>query len=206
MVDQGSGSVRSFNVINAKFINDGRAEDEDEATFEFGGFVVKSIYERNDKEGNLIGYRLEVGQANYNDTNANIIKFDIDKTDTGIAQAIEANYLPGSTVSFSGEISYKVRTETVQEQVAFGDPVTKTRVFSDKVYRIKGGNEPLDEDNPNFYTPEECRTLVDAWKKDNEDKVAKAAEANAPAEAAQAAPANSGAAKLNSMTRMQSLI
>lgn len=204
MVDQSSGSIRAFNTISAKFINELRGDEPDCATFEFNGFVVKELYERRNKEDELYGYRIEVGQSNYNDTMLQVLRFDVDKNDVNIATAIQANYLTGMTVTFYGTLSQITRTETKVEETAFGDPVSKTKVYTDRAYRIKSGNQPLDEGDPNAYTMDEINSFIEAYKKDNETRIEKAK--NGGEEAAPAASTSPAAAAMNRMTRMQSLI
>ena len=163
MVSQ-SGSVIHFNEVYLKFINPARTDMEEGATFEFGGFVVKEIYERTNKDGDLIGYRFEVAQGNYNDTNMSVIRFDVDKNDLGIVEAIQSSYLAGSTIEINGTITYLTTVETKTEQVAFGEPVVKTFTKSEKSFRVTGGKEPVDMDAPDAYTEEVIRTLVNAYK------------------------------------------
>jgi hypothetical protein len=122
------------------------------------------VYERKTKEDELLGYRIEIAQANYNYTNMSVIRFDIDKNDLLIMQAIESNYTVGSTVSFEGIINYNVHTECRTEQVEFGDPIVRTFVVSDKVYRITGGNSPFDEKSPMAYQQDEIKKLIEAYK------------------------------------------
>lgn len=199
MIDQASGTVKKYNEIRLTFVNAAKADEQEVATFEFGGFVVKSIYERTNKDGELIGHRLEVAQSNYNDTNIQIIKFDIDKNDVNIASAIEGSYEVGATVSFSGTISRTTRTETKLEEVAFGDPIVKTIVYTDKSYRICGGNVPLDAADPSAYTTEEIKKFIEAYKAADVDKLAKA-----KAEIEDTAPAANP--EMSKITRSSSLL
>ncbi len=200
MVTQ-EGTIRKFNEVYAKFVSAARADAVDAITFEFNGFVVKPIYERTDREGNVIGYRIEVAQANYNDTAIQIVRFDIDKDDLNIASAIEAHYLPGASVCFNGEIQYTSRSVTKTEEVAFGNPVSKTYTSVEKVYRIKGGNEPYDVDSPNCYSEEVITRFIQAYKDADAARLAAAKESSAPA-----APASPAAAAMGAITRRSSLI
>lgn len=170
---KGDGTVVHFNAIYLKFVNDARPAESDCARFEYSGFVVKGIYERRNKEDNLLGYKLEVGQQNYNGTNMSIIRFDIDKNDTNIASAIEGNYTCGETVKFEGKISYVTTIETKITEVAFGESTPKTYVNTEKTYRITGGSEPFDEENPGRYTKKEITTLIDAYKQADTDRLQK---------------------------------
>lgn len=194
------GTIIKFNTINLNFINEAKQDDVDCATFEYSGFVVKQIYERKNKDEETIGYRIEVAQANYNDSNIQIIKFDIDKNDMAIIQAIESNYLAGETISFSGVITYKHRIETKTEEVAFGDPITKTFTTSEKVFRITGGKDVFPEDNPGKYTTSEIKDFIEAYKKADAERLEKSKTSSD--EASESAPQNS----ISKMTRTTSLI
>ena len=71
------GTLNKYNEVRLKFVSPAKSEDADTATFEFNGFVVKSLYERKNKNDEVYGYRLEVAQANYNDSNVQVIRFDV---------------------------------------------------------------------------------------------------------------------------------
>ena len=202
MVNQNTGGVNHFNEIYVKFVNPARNDDIDCATFEYSGFVVKGLYERKNKEDELLGYRLEVGQANYNNTSMQVLRFDVDKNDLNIASIIESNYTVGSTVNFSGTISYISHTETRTEEVAFGDPIVKTFVVSEKTFRITGGNEPFSDEDPATYTQAEIKKLVEAYKAADVERVARASGAESVNSSA-ATPAGQAVSKL---TRASSLI
>ena len=166
--------IRHFNTIRGTFFNKARTDEADTATFDFSGFVVKPIVERKNKDDETIGYRIEIAQANYNDTNMAVIRFDVNKNDINIAQAIESNYGVGSTVKIQGKISYETRVETKEEEVSFGEANKKTVIYTDKVYRITGGSQPLDEDNADCYPASEIKALVAAYKTADADKLANA--------------------------------
>lgn len=168
------GQIRHFNTIRGNFFNNARTDEVDTCTFEYSGFVTKGIVERKTKEDETIGYRIEIAQANYNDTNLKVIRFDIHKNDVNIAQAIESNYVVGSTVKIQGKISYETRIETREEEVSFGEANKKTVVYTDKVYRITGGSEPLDEDSADCYPVSEIQALVAAYKTADAEKLAQA--------------------------------
>ena len=185
--------VRHFNTIRGTFFNKARADEVDTCTFEYSGFVVKGIVERKNKDDETIGYRIEIAQANYNDTNMKVIRFDINKNDVNIAQAVESNYLVGSTVKIQGKISYETRIETKEEEVSFGEANKKTVVYTDKVYRITGGSEPLDSDSADCYPASEIQTLVAAYKAADANKLEEAKSAiEEPADISPAAKKMSG--------------
>lgn len=179
------GILHKYNSIYVKFVNNARDTDLDCATFEYSGFVTKSIYERRNKEDELLGYKLEVAQANYNSTNIQVLRFDIDAQDVNIQSAIDTYYTVGSTVMFSGIISYITSVETKIEEQAFGDPVVRTFTRSEKSYRITGGREAFGEEDPDTYSSEEISSLVAAYKAADADRIARAKmTAEAPADSA----------------------
>lgn len=179
------GTMQKYNEIALKFVSPAKDADPDCAKFDYSGFVTKSIYERRNKNDELLGYRLEVAQQNYNGTSIQVIRFDIDAQDTNVQTAVETFYTVGSTVEFSGIISYVVSTETRTEEQAFGDPIVRTFTRSDKSFRITGGKEAYSDDEPTAYPMDEIRQLVEAYKTADADKIAKAKMADtAPAQPA----------------------
>lgn len=198
MVDERTGDVKHFNQIEARFINAAYTTDtEDKATFEYSGFVTRPIYERRDKDDNLLGYRIEVAQANYNDTNCFVVRFDIDKDDVQKASVIEANYLSKSTVEFSGVLGSVTTIETKTVEADFGEPTVKTFASTNKTYTIVSGNLPLAEGDENAYSNSMIETLVAAYKQADVDRV-EAARASATVETPAANPA---AAAMSAITR-----
>lgn len=178
------GQLRQFNEIYGRFFNLVKVDEPDCATFEYSGFVVKSIYKRTNKDEEILGYRLDVAQANYSGTNIQVIRFDIDKNDMNIVQAIESAYEVGQTVKFYGTISHISRIETREEQVSFGEPVVKQFVTTEKVYRITSGDEPFTTEDPTYYTDEAITSLVAEYKKTNAAKIEDAKKAATPSESA----------------------
>lgn len=194
--DQTNGTLKKFNQVNLKFINPAKSDDVDTATFEFNGFVVKPIYERKNKDDETIGYRIEIAQANYNNSNIQVIRFDVNAQDVNIVNAIEANYEAGATVEISGMLSSISTTETRTEEVAFGEPVVKTFVNTNRQYRITGGKEVIGEESPDYYPPEEIKQLVAAYKQADVERLAKAKEKEVGGEPETAPAQNSMASKI----------
>lgn len=202
IVDPSTGDVRHFNQINAKFVNAAYSTDvEDKANFEYSGFVTRPIYERKDKEDNLLGYRIEVAQANWNDTNCMVVRFDLDKDDTQKAAVIEAHYVAGATVEFSGTLGAVSTVEVRTVEADFGDPITKTFAKTDKTYSIVSGNLPLASDDERAYNDAMIKTLVAAYKQADVDRVEKARNSNT-SDASVAD--NSAAAAMSAITRKAS--
>lgn len=203
IVDESTGDVRHFNQINARFINKAYTTDtEDKATFDYSGFVTRELYERKDKEDNLLGYRIEVAQANYNDTNCIVVRFDVDKNDIKKADTIATHYLAGSTVEFQGTLGAVTTMETKTVEADFGDPIVKTFAKTEKTYMIVSGNLPLAEDDENAYSANDKKTLVAAYKQTDTERVEKARSSVAT----ETSSANPAAAAMGALTRRSSLI
>jgi hypothetical protein len=193
------GEIVHFNEVYASFVNLAKTEDVECSTFEYSGFVVRPLYELKNKNDELLGYRFEVAQANYNDSAMQVLKFDVDKDDINIANAIDGNYTSGTTVKFGGSISYLTKTETKIEEVAFGDPIPKTLTTTIKTYRVTCGDQPFEEGGPETYTKEEITKFIADYKTADAERLAKAKEGTDTA-------TNAGAAAVNKLTRPASLI
>lgn len=157
------GQVIHFNEVNAGFINLAKDTDADVATFEFSGFVSKPLYERRDKNENIVAYEIEISQANYNGENMRTIRFTVDKDSLKMQQSIQNYYTKNTTVAISGEIRYiKSMVEKVEE-VAFGDALVKKFENVLKTFVITGGKNPIVGDAA--YTPAQISTLEAAYQK-----------------------------------------
>ena len=142
--NEGQAQIINFNEVSAGFFNAPKPTDEDTATFEFVGFVTKPIHERYDKEGEkLLAYEIELGQANYQQNNMQIVKFTVPVDSQRIYNAIAAAYHKDLTVSISGNIVYEVTIEEKTEEVAFGDPIVKKFQNTRKSFVITGGKQPI---------------------------------------------------------------
>lgn len=170
------GQVINFNELSAGFFNTPKPSEADVATFEFGGFVVKPLYERYNKEEELIAYEMEVAQANYNGDNMQIVRFSVDKDNPKTVSAISSTYSKGTTIFISGVIKYEVVMEEKVEEVAFGDPIVKKYQNTRKSFVITAGKQPIIDDGL-AYSPAQIATLQSAYsdytaqlEKDAKDK------------------------------------
>lgn len=156
------GQVINFNELSAGFFNTPKPTEEDTATFEYSGFVTKPLHERYNRDEELIGYEIEIGQANYRGDNMQIVRFFVDNSNPQSVSAIERSYAKGTTVSINGEIHYEVTMEEKIEEVAFGDPIVKTYQNTRKFFEITGGKQPIIEDGM-AYTPAQISQLQSAY-------------------------------------------
>lgn len=174
--NEAQGQVINFNELSAGFFNTPKPSEADVATFEFGGFVVKPLYERYNKEEELIAYEMEVAQANYNGDNMQIVRFSVDKDNPKTVSAISSAYSKGTTIFISGVIKYEVVMEEKVEEVAFGDPIVKKYQNTRKSFVITAGKQPIIDDGL-AYSPAQIATLQSAYsdytaqlEKDAKDK------------------------------------
>jgi hypothetical protein len=139
----GQGQVITFNEVTASFVNLAKDTDANVATFEYSGFVYKPLLDRTNEKEELVGYDLEVAQANYKGDAMQVIRFSIDKEAMNIANSVRSHYIKHATVTFSGIVKHTPSTQTKVEEVEFGDPLVKTFTSVKKQYLITGGKAPI---------------------------------------------------------------
>jgi hypothetical protein len=166
------GESRFFSTQNSQLvstvINRGRyvapadTGEKDTADFSFAGYIVKPLYEKNAKDGELLAYEMIVAQANWNNTKPNYVKFTVAKDNKAAIGAIQKLYEKGMTVSVRGTVSIISEDVQVSEQTAFGE---STRVYHNtyKNYLIQTGSQPLDK---GAYTPQDINELTRAYNDD----------------------------------------
>jgi hypothetical protein len=157
----GQGQVITFNEVTASFVNLAKDVDEPVATFEYSGFVYKPLIDRTNEEEQLIGYDLEVAQANYKGDAMQVIRFTIDKDSVNIANSVRSHYLKHSTVTFNGIIKHTPLTQTKKEEVEFGEAIVKTFTSVKKQYLITGGKAPITTEVA--YTGAQIQTLESSY-------------------------------------------
>jgi len=158
---ESAGQTITFNEINAGFINLVKDTVADTATFEFSGYVVRPLYERLNKDQELIAYEMEIGQVNYSGENLNIIRFTVGKDSSRIISAIQSSYGKNATVSINGEIHYQVTEVEKKEEVAFGEPIVKKFTNVIKTFVITGGKPVIVSEEA--YTPTQIAALESAY-------------------------------------------
>jgi hypothetical protein len=166
------GESRFFSTTNSQLVsttvNRGRyvapadTGEKDTADFSFAGYIVKPLYEKNSKDGDLLAYEMVVAQANWNNTKPTLIKFAVAKDNKAAVSAIQKLYEKGMTVSVRGVVSIVTEDVEVSEQTAFGE---STRVYHNtyKNYLIKTGSQPLDKGT---YTSQDILELNRAYEDD----------------------------------------
>jgi hypothetical protein len=166
------GESRFFSTQNSQLVstvvNRGRyvaaadTGEKDTTDFSFAGYIVKPLYEKNSKDGQLVAYEMLVAQANWNNTKPNLVKFTVAKENKTAVTAIQRLYEKGMTVSVRGNISIINEDVEVSEKTAFGE---STRVYHNtyKNYLIQTGSQPLDK---GAYSPQDILELTRAYDDD----------------------------------------
>lgn len=121
-----TGQLIKSKRLNLNFINNVNAGDADRADFVFSGFVKETLREKHNKDGELVSYSIQLAQSTYDNTRAEVIEFVVDQNNRQAINYISSEYNAGKTVKISGELDYDIKTETREEAVDFGTPITRT--------------------------------------------------------------------------------
>lgn len=153
-------------TLAGRFVNEADPSTlEDHATFEFGGFVVRTPEEKKRKDGTTYAIALELAQANYSENNLNVLSFLTDPSNAKVIDGINNKYKIGDTVQIEGKIVSEIKENVVMDrEVAFGDPIPKK--FKNRTFGlyILSGNLPLAADDPEAYNLENRTALIEAYK------------------------------------------
>ena len=150
--------VVSFSRNAGKFINDARANELDQAKFEFAGYIVKTISERLNKDNEVLFHEITMAQANYNGSMPVVTKFTV--TNPKIVSAIQSLYDKGITAKVTGDISIITEETEYTEETAFGEPIVKSSVRTYRNYVITSGTQPAEM---GAYSPEDIIALESAY-------------------------------------------
>lgn len=138
------GRLISFPRVNASFVNRiNKSDCKPEATYTTE-FVVanKSEEIKNDE---LTGrYRIDAIVPQYGGKVDVVPMF---AQSEGVIDAISTYWNVGDTVKANGRLDFSATTETIIEEVDFGEPIEKTRTINRSDLIITGGSqEPLEGD------------------------------------------------------------
>ena len=139
------GRLISFPRINASFVTRiNKADCKPEATYT-AEFVVANKSEELDRNGEPTGrYRIDAILPQYGGKVDVIPMF---AQSAGVIDAISTYWNVGDTVRANGRLDFSATTETVIQEVDFGEPIEKTRTINRSDLIITGGSqEPLEGD------------------------------------------------------------
>lgn len=135
----------------------------DVATYELGGFIVKSLVERQNKAGEVYRYDLTIAQSNFAGNGISMFVLHVDPNRRDIISGVEG-YNVGDTVRLNGVLAHTVETVVAasNNEGGFGEPVTRTYTNRQKNFFIEGGSAPIADDTA--YDSTTIKTLIDAYK------------------------------------------
>jgi len=139
------GRLISFPRINASFVNRiSKSECKPEATYT-AEFVVANKSEEIDRNGETTGrYRIDAIIPQYGGKVDVVPMF---AQSEGVISAVSTYWEVGNTVKANGRLDFSATTETIIEEVDFGEPIEKTRTINRSDLIITGGSqEPLEGD------------------------------------------------------------
>lgn len=157
--------MASAQVISGRFVRGVAESTEDEASFEFGGFVVDALKEKTNKDGEIYRYDLVLGQANYNGDMMGRYTFHVSPVDVEIVRGVQ-KYQIGETVFVHGNLRFYVEkvTSTINNEGGFGEAVTRTYTNRQSNYFVTGGSAPIKDAEKGMYGSDIIRNLVSAYK------------------------------------------
>ena len=133
------GRLVSFPRINASFVQRiNKSDCKPEATYT-AEFVVASRAEEVDKNGETTGrYKIGAVLPQYG---GKVDVIPMYAQSEGVISAISQYWAVGDTVKANGRLDFSATTETIIEEVDFGEPIEKTRTINRSDLIITGGSQ-----------------------------------------------------------------
>lgn len=179
--------IISTQQLNGRWVRGVADSSADEATYELGGFIVKSLVERQNKAGEVYRYDLTIAQSNYAGNGLSMYTLHVDPSRRDILAGVEG-YNVGDTVRLNGSLNFTVETVTAasNNDGGFGEPVTRTYTNRQRSFFIEGGSAPIQDDTA--YDNVTIKTLIDAYKANDVALTAKGSTSTSTAPAVEDAP------------------
>lgn len=157
-----TNQMSSAQQLNGKFIKGVSDTTVDEASFIVGGFIVKSLIEKTNKDGDVYRYDLTLGQVNYDGSSMSTYTLHIRPEDREIINAVEG-FDVGATVSLNGSLNFTVKqvTKEVNAENGFGKAVSRTYTSKISNFWIEGGSGIVDD---GVYAQTDISGLISAYK------------------------------------------
>ena len=165
-----SEQLISYPRVNASFVTRIKKDEmKSKATFAVE-FVVANKIAEVDKDGVETGRIKVQGVLPQWGDKVDIIPFYA--ASAGVIDAVSNYWNDGDTVKASGKLDFSSQTETVYEEVDFGEPIEKSRTINVSDLIITGGSQtPLEEDFA--FSTDEIKNALAARKADLEARKAK---------------------------------
>ena len=138
------GRLISFPRVNASFVSRiNKADCKPEATYT-AEFVVANKAEEIVNDEPTGRYRIDAIIPQYG---GKVDVVPMYAQSEGVIDAVSTYWNVGDTVKANGRLDFSATTETIIEEVDFGEPIEKTRTINRSDLIITGGSqEPLDGD------------------------------------------------------------
>ena len=155
--------IISTQQLSGRWVRGVADSSTDEATYELGGFIVKSLIERQNKAGEVYRYDLTIAQSNFAGNGLSMYTLHVDPSRRDILAGVEG-YNVGDTVRLNGNLVFTVEqvVSSSANEGGFGEPVTRTYTNKQKNFFIEGGSAPIADDTA--YDSTTIKTLIDAYK------------------------------------------
>ena len=147
-----NGTIVSYPRIQASFISRATGDFKPQATFNIE-FMVSKINRVTDSEGVEVDpakLAVEVIVPQYTAESAAAMNVDVVPlvaTSNGVIDAIEQYWEAGQCFKASGRLNFTSRTETVKQEVDFGEAQESVRTINISEFIITGGSQaPLEGD------------------------------------------------------------
>lgn len=147
-----NGTIVSYPRVSASFVAHAVGEFKPQATFNLE-FMVSKLDRVVDKEGVEVDpakLAVEVIVPQYTAPNASVMNVDVVTlyaTSESVINAIEQYWEAGESFKASGRLNFTSRTETIKQEVDFGEAQESVRTITTSEFVITGGSQaPLDGD------------------------------------------------------------
>lgn len=154
-----SGQLVSYPRIQASFLNHAKREEtKSEATFSIQMTVISKNPEI-DKEGNETGRYIIKGAVPQYGNKVDVMEFIC--MNPNVIDAVSQYWNERDTVSAKGRLNFSSRSETVIQEVDFGEPIERTRTINVSEMIITGGSQTPAEGEYAFDPDEIQQGLVE---------------------------------------------
>lgn len=141
-----NGQIVSQPRIKASFVSRAIGDFEPQATFELE-FMLSSMNRMVDNEGVELDPAKLCIEAIIPQYGAKVDVVKLYASNPNVVNAIESYWEPGNSYKASGRLNFSSSTQTVLEEVDFGEPIKKVKTVSVSELLVTGGTQaPLDED------------------------------------------------------------
>ena len=134
-----SGSLISYPIISASFINRINKEDMHPQALYHGVIVVGNTKDEVGKDGDPTGRMVLTGIIPQYGNRVDVVKFIVENEKA--KNHIETYYSKGDTVEVQAKLNFSTKTTYEEVEMGFGDPIVRPRTESVREIIIVSGSE-----------------------------------------------------------------